>query len=47
MVRWVLEEIVDVYKMGGEEFDGSPVEVFSTLKTRRMRPDRVWQPRKR
>ena len=47
MVRWVFEEIIGVSKVDGEQFDGSPVEVFSTLKTRPMRPDRVWQPRKR
>ena len=47
MVRWVFEEIVDIYQMDEQTFDGSPVEVFSTLKERRMRPDRVWLPRTR
>jgi hypothetical protein len=46
MVRWQFEKVVNVYDMGEVQFDGSPVEVFSTLKKRRMRPDLAWQPRR-
>ncbi len=47
MVRWRFEEVVDVYDLGEVQFDGGPVEVFSTLKKRRMRPDLAWKPRRK
>lgn len=45
MVRWQLEEVVDVYEMYDGPFTGGSVEVFSMLKKRRMRPNLVWKPR--
>lgn len=47
MVRWALEEIVDVYDTGETELDGVCVEVYSILKRRRMRPERVWKGQRR
>jgi Domain of unknown function (DUF4288) len=47
MVRWQLEEIVDVYQVGDlEKFDPKGTEVYSRLTQRRVRPDAVWRPRK-
>ena len=46
MVRWQFERIVDVYDTYEEELNGPSVEVFSALKSRRMRADLVWNPRR-
>jgi hypothetical protein len=47
MVRWQFESVVDVYDTGEEFLDGRSVEVFSALKSRRIRPEFTWQPRSR
>lgn len=46
MVRWQLEEVVDVYEIGSLEFDPKGTEVYSQLTQRRVRPGGVWHPRK-
>ena len=47
MVRWQLEEIIDVYQVGApEDFDPKGTEVYSRLTQRRVRPGAAWRPRK-
>jgi hypothetical protein len=46
MVRWHLEEIVDVYDLSTDEIDPRGTEVYSRLSRRRMRPDLEWHPRR-
>ncbi len=46
MVRWQLEEIVDVYEIGTIDLDPKGTEVYSRLSQRRVRPGAVWRPRK-
>jgi len=47
MVRWKLEEIVDVYSLSEDEIDEAGTEVYSRLGARRMRPEYEWHPRGR
>lgn len=46
MVRWQFESVLDVYDTGEEEISASGTEVFSTIRRRRIRADRVWRPRR-
>jgi hypothetical protein len=46
MVRWHLEEIVDVYDLDSDEIDPRGTEVYSHLSRRRVRPDLAWHPRR-
>jgi hypothetical protein len=43
IVRWHFERVVDVYDTFEESLSGESVEVFSSLRRRRMRPEFVWQ----
>ncbi len=45
MVRWLLEEVLDVYALMDEEIDENGTEVYSRLRNRRMRPEYQWHPR--
>jgi len=44
LVRWQLDQIVDVYSIGEETIDPRGTEVYSRLSGRRMRPEFVWNP---
>jgi hypothetical protein len=46
LVRWQFEDVLDIYAMGQVRFDAGPVEVFSTLRSRRLRPETAWVPRR-
>ena len=46
MVRWRLEEIVDVYDLCDDEIAPRGTEVYSRLSPRRLRPDLAWPPRR-
>ena len=43
MVRWKLEQIVDVYRTGETEIDPLGTEVFSELFQRRMKREYEWR----
>lgn len=46
MFRWQLEEIVDVYHiLEPGPIDPKGTEVFSSLRYRRLTPERVWRPK--
>ena len=47
LVRWRLEEVVDVYSITSEEMDSAGTEVYSELRERRRAPSRVWPPGRR
>ena len=44
LVRWRMEEIIDVYELGETEIDPKGTEVYSVLTQRRMRPQYEWHP---
>ena len=44
MVRWQFEKILDTYAIQEEELDPKGTEVFSVLKSRRMKPEYEWHP---
>jgi hypothetical protein len=46
-VRWQMEEIVGSYEIMEGTIDPRGTEVWSTRRTRRLRPDRVWLPSRR
>jgi hypothetical protein len=46
LVRWQLEEVVDVYEMSDPSLDPSGTEVFSALHSRRIQPHQQWHPRR-
>lgn len=46
LVRWQFEEVLDVYSMGQVNFSEKAIEVFSTLKSRRLRPRDAWIPQR-
>jgi uncharacterized protein DUF4288 len=46
LVRWNLEKVVDVYEMIGDEINPKGTEVYSRLRSRRMKPAYQWQPRR-
>lgn len=43
MVRWKLDEIVDVYATGETTIDPSGTEVYSSLQERRMKKENEWR----
>lgn len=43
LVRWKLEEIVDVYSTGETSIDPEGTEIFSSLHNRRMKPEYEWK----
>lgn len=45
LVRWQLEEVVDVFILADDHILDGPVEVFSSLSDRRMKPEYAWNPR--
>ncbi len=45
MVRWRLEEIVDVYQLFADAIDPRGTEVYSRIGQRRMKPELEWHPR--
>jgi hypothetical protein len=47
LVRWRLEKVVDVYEIADDKIDPRGTEVFSELKSRRMKPSYAWHPRNR
>ena len=47
MVRWKLEEVVDVYDLSDKVIDEAGTEVYSGLYQRRIRPEYEWHPRTR
>jgi len=46
LVRWQLISISDVYPLCGETLDPRGTEVYSRLRTVRMRPEFRWRPEK-
>ncbi len=46
LVRWHLEEITDVHDTCEETIDPSGTEIYSELRSRRIRPAHVWSRRK-
>jgi hypothetical protein len=44
MVCWALEKIVDIYDTGSSEVTKRLFEVYSELRSRRMKPERGWNP---
>ncbi len=44
LVRWQLEEIVDVYDVSEDELDPIGTEVYSSFSKRRMKPEYEWHP---
>jgi len=44
LVRWKLTEIRDVYELFDDEIDPSGTEVYSRIRTRRMRRGDRWMP---
>lgn len=44
LVRWQFEKILDIYSVGQVHLDDEPIEVFSRIRSRRLRPERVWHP---
>lgn len=47
MVRWALEKITDVYDTISSDVEEPLFEVYSELRSRRMRPQYVWNPRRK
>jgi hypothetical protein len=47
LVRWQLISIRDVYALFDEAFDPHGTEVYSKLRTVRMRPEYRWRPKRR
>ncbi len=45
MVRWRLEEIVDVHQLFADAIDPRGTEVYSHIVQRRMKPELEWHPR--
>jgi hypothetical protein len=45
MVRWQLQEIVDIHELDTDEIDPHGTEVYSWLSRRRARPETAWHPR--
>ena len=45
LVRWQFEEVRDVYSIGDMDFRDEPIEVYSKLGSRRLRPEHAWTPR--
>ena len=47
LVRWQLIAVRDVYHLYADEIDPAGTEVYSRLRTERMKPQYVWRPGKR
>jgi hypothetical protein len=45
LVRWRFEEVLDVYSIGAIDFREEPIEVYSKLRSRRLRPEHAWTSR--
>lgn len=44
LVRWRFERVLDVYETNLERLEPTGSEVYSTLRSRRMRPEYEWHP---
>ena len=44
LVRWQLEEVVDVYDVSEDEINPGGTEVYSSFSKRRMKPEYEWYP---
>jgi len=47
LVRWHLEEVVDVYDVSEDEIDPDGTEVYSSFSKRRMKPEYEWHPNRK
>jgi hypothetical protein len=47
LVRWQLEEVVDVYDVMEDTIDSEGTEVYSSFSFRRMKPEYEWHPSSR
>ena len=45
MVRWVFEKVLDTYHLFDDEILDEGTEVFSVLKSRKMKPEYQWLPK--
>jgi hypothetical protein len=45
LVRWQLVEVLDVYELFDDEISPKGTEVFSRLRSRRMKPAYAWRSR--
>ncbi len=44
LVRWKLEEIIDVYETCDRKINPAGTEVYSTMRSRRLKPQYEWHP---